>query len=63
MGEDQLVVSADIPHPESRENCMAEIRARADIPDTVKAKILSENPARLFGIDAAAYRKTLAAAR
>lgn len=63
MGEDQLVVSADIPHPESRENCMAEIRARTDIPDTVKAKILTDNPARLFGIDVAAYRKTLATAR
>jgi hypothetical protein len=42
---------------------MAEIRGRTDIPDTLKAKILTDNPARLFGIDVKAWGKALAAAR
>ena len=62
MGEDQVCVSADVPHPEARENCMAEIAERDDISDTVKEKILSHNPARLFDIDLAGYRQRLARA-
>ena len=62
MGEDQVCVSADVPHPEARENCMAEIAERDDISDTVKEKILSHNPAHLFDIDLAGYRQRLARA-
>lgn len=63
VGEDQVVTSADIPHPESRENCMAEILARTDIPQTAKEKILTHNPARLFGIDVTAYQRALVTAK
>ena len=41
---------------------MAEIAERDDISDTVKEKILSHNPARLFDIDLAGYRQRLARA-
>ena len=61
MGEDQVCVSADIPHPEARENCMAEIGERDDITDVVKEKILSHNPGRLFDIDLKSYEKRPAA--
>lgn len=57
IGEDQVIASADMPHPESRENCMAEIAAREDISQTVKEKILTHNPARLFGIDFDGWKK------
>lgn len=63
MGEDQIVASADIPHPESRENCVAEIQERTDIPQTAKEKILTHNPARLFGIDVNAYQCAAAGAQ
>jgi uncharacterized protein len=55
IGEDQIVASADMPHPEARDECMAEIAERTDISEAAKAKILTHNPARLFGIDVAAY--------
>jgi predicted TIM-barrel fold metal-dependent hydrolase len=55
-----VVVSADVPHPEARENCMAEIAERADLAPAVKEKILTHNPARLFGIDLAAWQRTAA---
>lgn len=61
-GEDHVVVSADVPHPEARENCMAEIAERADLAPAVKEKILTHNPARLFGIDLAAWQRTAAGA-
>jgi len=57
IGEDQILVSADMPHPEARENCMAEIEERRDIRQTAKEKILTHNPARLFGIDISAHQR------
>lgn len=50
LGEDHVMASADIPHPEGREDCLEEVRERTDISEAVKEKILSENPARFFGI-------------
>jgi predicted TIM-barrel fold metal-dependent hydrolase len=56
LGEDQVMASADIPHPEGRENCLGEVAERADLTESVKEKILSANPARFYGIDAAALQ-------
>ena len=48
LGEDQVMISADMPHLEARENVVAEIRERTDISDTVKAKLLSANAAAFY---------------
>lgn len=48
LGEDQMMVSADMPHGEAREGSMDIIRERTDLPDPVKKKILGENAARLY---------------
>jgi predicted TIM-barrel fold metal-dependent hydrolase len=48
LGDDHVMASADIPHPEGRENCLGEVRERADLTDAVKEKILSANPARFY---------------
>lgn len=60
VGEDYILASADIPHPEARENCMAEIRERLDISEKAKEKILTHNPARLFRIDTGVSLKAAA---
>ena len=39
---------ADMPHLESRENVVAEIRERADVSDAVKAKLLGANAAAFY---------------
>ncbi|MBX5490246.1 MAG: amidohydrolase family protein [Chloroflexi bacterium] len=50
LGEDHVMASADIPHPEGREDCLAEVATRQDLSAAVKEKILSRNPARFYGI-------------
>jgi predicted TIM-barrel fold metal-dependent hydrolase len=50
LGEDQVMVSADMPHLESRENVVAEIRERTDVRDAVKAKLLGANAATFYRI-------------
>ncbi len=51
VGADQLVLGSDYCHPEGQ--CpftMKTLAARDDLSDALKRKILSENPARLYGI-------------
>jgi predicted TIM-barrel fold metal-dependent hydrolase len=48
LGEDQVMLSADIPHVEARENSFAEIRERGDLSEAVKRKILGENAIRFL---------------
>ncbi len=50
LGEDQMMVSADMPHGEAREDSMDVIRERKDITDQIKRKILGENAARFYKI-------------
>jgi predicted TIM-barrel fold metal-dependent hydrolase len=50
LGEDHVMASADIPHPEGRENCLSEVRERQDLSEAVKEKILSINPAAFYGL-------------
>lgn len=49
LGEDRLMTSADMPHEEALENSIRHIQERADLPDRLRQKILSDNPARFFG--------------
>jgi predicted TIM-barrel fold metal-dependent hydrolase len=48
VGEDRVMISADMPHLESRENGVAEIRERTDLSDAVKAKLLGANAAAFY---------------
>ena len=44
------MVSEDMPHLEAREGSVKELERRADIPERVRQKILSENPARFYDL-------------
>ncbi len=48
LGEDQMMVSADMPHGEARERAFDEVRERTDIPERVKDKMMGENAARFY---------------
>jgi len=51
LGADQLVLGSDYCHPEGR--CpftMRDLAARHDLDPILKRKILSDNPARLYGL-------------
>lgn len=50
VGEDRIMVSADMPHAEARESAVEELRGRADLSEKVKAKILFENPVRFYNL-------------
>ncbi|MBI3076425.1 MAG: amidohydrolase family protein, partial [Deltaproteobacteria bacterium] len=50
LGEDHMMASADMPHTEARENTLEEIKARNDITEAQKEKILSRNAIRFFGL-------------
>ena len=50
LGEDNVMVSEDMPHLEAREGSVRELQRRADISETVRHKILSENPARFYNL-------------
>ena len=48
LGEDQVMLSADLPHVEARENSFDEVRERTDLSDAVKRKILGGNAVRFL---------------
>jgi hypothetical protein len=50
LGEDQVMLSADMPHVEARDNAFAEVRARGDISEAAKAKIIGGNAVRFLGL-------------
>jgi len=50
LGEDNIMVSEDMPHLEDREGSCAELAARSDISERVKRKIVYDNPLRFYGV-------------
>jgi predicted TIM-barrel fold metal-dependent hydrolase len=50
LGEDQMMASADIPHGEARERSMDVVRARSDLSERAKKKILGENAVRFYNL-------------
>jgi uncharacterized protein len=50
VGEDRIMISADMPHGEAREGSVQEIRERADLNDAVKRRLLGDNAAKFYGI-------------
>ena len=51
IGEDQMLLSTDMPHSELRENAVTELLARTDITETAKRKICYDNPKAFYGLD------------
>lgn len=56
LGEDNVMVSEDMPHLEAREGSGEDLGARADVTEAQKEKILLRNPARFYGIEVAEGR-------
>jgi predicted TIM-barrel fold metal-dependent hydrolase len=50
VGDDQIMISADMPHAEARENSIVEIKERSDLSDVQKIKILGENATRFYAL-------------
>jgi uncharacterized protein len=50
VGEDRIMISADMPHGEAREGSVEEIRGRSDLSDAVKQQLLGDNAARFYAI-------------
>jgi predicted TIM-barrel fold metal-dependent hydrolase len=50
IGEDRIMLSADMPHGEAREASVEEIQERTDLTEKQKAKILGETAARFYGV-------------
>jgi uncharacterized protein len=52
LGEDRIMISADMPHGEARETTVEEIEERADLTDAQKRKLLHDNAAAFYNIPA-----------
>ncbi len=50
VGEDRIMISADMPHGEARETTVEEIEERTDLSDAVKRKLLHDNAAAFYAI-------------
>jgi uncharacterized protein len=50
VGEDRVMISADMPHGEAREGSVDEIRERTDLTARQKALILGEAAAAFYGV-------------
>ncbi|MBI2369471.1 MAG: amidohydrolase [Deltaproteobacteria bacterium] len=50
VGEDTLIFGSDYPHGDRNMDVVHEFRARADLPEGLRQKILSDNAARLYGL-------------
>jgi predicted TIM-barrel fold metal-dependent hydrolase len=50
VGEERIMVSADMPHGEGRDNAAAEIEERPDLSDTQKRLLLHDNAAAFYGL-------------
>jgi predicted TIM-barrel fold metal-dependent hydrolase len=52
IGEDRIMISADMPHGEARETTVQEIEERTDLSDVQKRKLLHDNAAAFYNIQA-----------
>ena len=52
LGEDNILISEDMPHLEAREGSGEDLGERTDIAADQRRKILYDNPARFYGITA-----------
>ena len=50
VGEDHLVFGSDMPHGDREPFVVRKVKARKDIAESAKLKILETNPARLYGL-------------
>lgn len=50
IGEDQLMLSSDIPHFEGEEDPFGTFRRRTDLPERLRRKVLGETAARFYAI-------------
>jgi predicted TIM-barrel fold metal-dependent hydrolase len=50
VGEDRIMLSADMPHGEAREASVEEIQERTDLSEAQKTKILGETAAKFYGV-------------
>jgi predicted TIM-barrel fold metal-dependent hydrolase len=50
IGEDRIMISADMPHGEAREGSVQEIQERADLSEAVKQRLLGDNAAKFYDI-------------
>jgi len=50
LGEGNLMTSADLPHDEALDGAIEEIQGRSDVSDTLKTRILTDNPQRYYGL-------------
>ncbi|MBI3079490.1 MAG: amidohydrolase family protein [Deltaproteobacteria bacterium] len=50
VGADRVMVSADWPHLEGRENSITEILERGDLSEAIKRKIVGENAVKFYGL-------------
>ena len=50
LGEDNVMVSEDMPHFELRDGSGEELHVRKDVTSAQKAKILYDNPSKFYGI-------------
>lgn len=50
IGEDRLMMEADMPHGEGRETSVEEIQERKDLTETIKGKILGLNAKTFYSL-------------
>jgi predicted TIM-barrel fold metal-dependent hydrolase len=50
LGEDNIMVSEDMPHFEERDGSVRELEGREDVTEAVKKKILLDNPKRFYNL-------------
>ena len=51
LGDDRVIYASDIPHADRERFSVRTLRARADIPERSKEKILWDNARRFYGLD------------
>ena len=57
IGDDQFMLSSDMPHGELRDSAVTEVEARTDLTGQQKQKIFHDNAIRFFGPEIARIRQ------
>ncbi|MBI3077472.1 MAG: amidohydrolase family protein [Deltaproteobacteria bacterium] len=50
VGEDRIMISADLPHAEARESAVFELTERTDLSESQKQKLLTDNALRFYAL-------------